>query len=648
MDDVYVMAQAGEEIGDLAIEGAERLAVEGAVEGAGRAAAMAAAEAVASTMFLPLEVLNLMLLTQQPDPLTEYIEDRQQIARAGVWGKIMELGTYQPYIWDRVFESEETLQGMTDQNDKEELLAYYNQMLGYDPLLFGSKVEYAQYLKDRRLGTGGWQRNFSIIAKAYAAIQKKDQEAMDKYNAQYPTDKRKQGIADGYVLGNEWDTRGGSGSFMGTDLSIQDMGIVLARQYSILRKSELEKMVAAGMNPELAKKVRLQNDKDLDYDAMKSITAAVARKEYVTDYFKTHMNTDKSGRPLYTQDAAAKYGYDRRNIPTYDAAFYAYADNHAKLGTRRDMDDLVKNHDFYTALKGYSDTLADGVYGYDPKTGEVHFYGDDYLENHDIINNTALGWTFFEKSAENKYLWAQPLEIDRAGGVSVMDLNAVKKYAAIHNKQKLDAAPMDVPQRDGFTYMSGGHDLRHGVDPVTGDIFAPEIRYGPARDFTGGTVPEHTRAAYKEWLKQHTATDPDKPLGPANGQQAKSVGPSVQPPQTHDHPPGVPNSSGSSQGDHETRDRWDGSKRAFGMDHLYGDDFMAADQLNHDVNNPIHHDSTSISSASEAQALGQMIHSRSFGTASDMASTGMNFAGLVMISDMRGQAAEKTSNALAD
>lgn len=650
-------------VDDVAVGAAE----EGFTE-AGRGEMLAAgAEAVASTMFLPVEMLNLMTLQQQMAELGEYMNDREKVRQAGMWGAVSELGTSTPNFGDYIFESEEQRKREYDQKNEDALLEFYNQTLPYSPALFDTKVEYQHYLQDRALGKASWQQNFSIIAKNYQKFQRHDQREMDAYNARYPTDKKSEinpQYTDSYALGKEWSTQGGSGTFMGMDLSVQDMGVVLARQFAILRNSELKKMgwskaVAESSGAHISN-IRLQHDKDLDYDALRSVSAAVARKEYVAQYFKEHMDTDSSGNAVYREDAAALYGYDRRDIPTYDAAYYAYVDDHAKLGGRRDMDDLVQNHNFYNALRAYKGDLADGVYGYDPKTGALHFYDGDDLLIQDAIDNTALGWTFFEKSANNQFTYAPTPEIERQF-VSVFGHDDLRKYVGISNKPRKTQPASDwkvvtpempeLSDEEKFAHQYGGRDLRYGVDPVTGDIFAPQIMGGEAmRDFTGGAVNPRIRTAYREWLKKHTpiqpAMDPDNHLRPGHGPQGNVDPPSVTPrsDDTH-HPPGQPNSD-SIHPNFETRDRTPSTWAD--MAHVHDGDFEAADQLNHDANNPIHHDSSSISANSESQALHNMIHSRSFGTSSDMASTGMNFAGLVMVADMRGQAAEKTSNALAD
>jgi hypothetical protein len=496
--------------------GIEQVGVDGAVLDVSEAVA----ETATSMMFFPLEVLNMMQMQQQADELGSSIRSEIAWGKVSGWKDIARSTHYNEPFFDSMFEWMEPKRqaAVAKENVKQQVTSLYNSVLPYEKEIFGDRAAYDQYLKDQTLGvaegTNTWHDNFNVISKAYAKIQQQD-------NPSNP-------------------------NFFGTSTSTQDMGNLLAYQYSILMEDE-RALTPVATYADGSKEYgrpggKYARAKPIDQDGFKAVMGAVARKHYVDDYHSKHniygSQPYKTNSGLYNNDEYAT------NIPTYDASYWGMMNKWEDIpSTRQEMDRYAIEKKYAFENKPVNPHAAVPRMPKAPTSGNTDYGKDELLHGH-------RGDTFN---------WEDRLDIDH---------------------------------------------LAMGAD-------------------------------HSFLTKPH-------------GNAGSGTTPTVTPPSKHPDSttPRKPNSDAPSW---EDRADWEKQIDA-AHDFIHHGHNLGPDDsyLNHDVNNPVHDEGTSISSAAAKTALSMMTHSRSMGSVTDLHTTGMNFAGLVQLSDQAGQAAEKTANTLAD
>jgi hypothetical protein len=637
MDDFYDV-----DLGDLGIEADE---IGGAVAGAGAKDIAGEVGAIAaSTMFFPLEVLNIMSMEQQAGEIGAMIQSSDAWERSG-WGGIAGLTNYKPYIWDSAFDwmTPERQKAKAEQEINKQTLDYYTGVLPYSPNIFIDRARYGEYLKDRQLGKDSWVDNFNVVAKSYALHQKFEQKDLDQLANQTPND---------FYSNN-------SDPFLQTNISTQAMGILLARQYQILMGQHV-----VSTDPKTGKKQywlgRLdRNESSFDSGGMKAIVGAVARKKYIDEYEATIFPRSKNGDIIKPSRLTKGYGqgYDRRNIPTYEAAYYGEMHGHEALGTRADMDNYVKTQEVMAAAKALNaqSEMPDGVYGYDPETKQIHFYQGDELKIQDAIDLSFLGWQFFEQAAKNKYKYGfsgpttvRASQSDSAGDTwTVLTLDELRKYSQTPNKPTLPKKPQPAQPPAIPTNSAPDNKDTMSIIPFTDEMFMPNWTSNRPANLETSQMNPGMRAKYDEWKSHHAMPggDPSKPLAPANGPHGGSTpAPDVTPRNEHVTHPTIPGNSGLPDADATDG----GSKRPNPLD---GDPHIQTDApnpyMNLDPLNPVQEPKASMGESAYSQALSRFTNN-AFGNIQTMRASGMNFTRFAEISDLNGTLAEQARDMLAD
>jgi len=297
---VRVGEEVGEEIGEIGAR----------VGGMGAAKGIAiGAEIGMEMMMLPLQLLDVMTGGQQLDELKNWVTDSVTWAESG-WGDIAGVNHYDEPMYDSAFEwmYPERQKATAAQKVREQTRDFYNATLPYSPNLFGDRSEYDAYLKQRTLNiysamkesigieregvtpTPEWITNFNVVTRAYKRQQDLDQQHYDKWGAAHPHD------INGHL----------SESFLGTNISTQEMGILLAQQYQILRAAN-----GVSHNPGVTTL--------FDQDGLKAVMSAVARDKAIKDFYADPKHEFWTGKN--EQD------FDRiRDIPSYEGAYQGVVD----------------------------------------------------------------------------------------------------------------------------------------------------------------------------------------------------------------------------------------------------------------------------------------------------------------------------------
>lgn len=612
------------------------------------------AEIAATTTLLPLEVLNLMTLGQQVDDIARYFENKQKMDNAGQWATIMQLTTWTPSMWDTnitgfdsMFETDH-YKDYVSNTRRDRVLDFYKSPLKYSPFLFDSKVEYGEYLKDIALHGDDWQRNFSIVARQYAKHQANDQIFIDTWAAKDPMMKKR------YIYNTDvGDPRrsGLSGSFVGTDVKVQDMGVLLAQQYAILQNEE-NKLRPSYIGQD-GKRVYGKSASDLknnlDADAIKSIFAAVGRKEYIDKYYGNNDGT-------YS-------GIDFRNLPTYEAAYYGYVNNSEDIGTTRAEYDKYIADKEYIPLKNFLDqystpdmvnldrnNLSDGVYAFRE--------GDDRLVRIDSLPPQVLqqmwnhGFHFFESAQDDKYHWGARAATEYSQNKYLFDRSKDVNW----KKYGLDGNNMAMVNLEGATQ----HNNYKAGRPYNKQIFSYWGTEG--RNWDEQFVQDEQKREEMQKATKTEVTELDRAiqdgfffgnngrryyLQPAHGPHATTDGPDVPPRNVHDLPPAYPHSDidGGPKDKYDGYSNWDGDK--IDPQHHYHDGESTTSYHSYDTNHHIQEPETASNLSQNAYTQAAKFFQRTFVSNPEMHRRGRNNVMWAELADVNGDLVEKAADLLA-
>lgn len=535
--------------------------------------------------------------------LGDVIQNNQAWEDSG-FGEIKDLNHYKEPVWDAMFEWMEPKKrkATAEAKVKEQIHNFYHQdYLPYNKNLFGDRAEYNEYLKRRMLAQAGakenpdalhtpvWVENFNVVSRAYARQQKHDQEQEDKYAAAHPHNYR---ANDQYLF---------SSPFLGTSISTQNMGILLAQQYQILMDDDY-----VSTNKTTGHKYYGIDHSLFDQDGLKAIGSAVARDKAIKDYFA-------DPKHKYVSVDGNWQSFDRaKDIPSYEAAYQSMIEkNGVKQPKPVDNSGALlppdQKHDWDAMVK-YWDK-------YKPTNKEVF----------DMTPDMRRHYQEYVKAKAEAQTNSAPNDKD---------------------KDKDKDAPVDImlptPQYPRL--------------PGESDNDWRRRRYYELKEPTMNAA---MRARWEEFKKTHPASypeyhhavpdaDPSKPLAPANGTQGSSTtpAPDVSTRDKHSLPPGQPHHNGTADGDITDGEKYDPHETHEGVQGPM-DDEKNNHYLNHDVNNPIHEPSESMSKSAYSQAI-QRFTNNAYGNVQTMRSKGMNFARFAELSDINGSMAEHARDMLAD
>jgi hypothetical protein len=317
-------------IGDIGDIGVDGLGVGDVIGGAdvagvaGRAAEEAAATGLAaltaeimeSVVMSEFDMLMMFDMTGQGmsggGGLGDYIADSIAWDASG-YGDVKDLNHYAPSMYDKsfgkAFEPKATAENARRGVIKQ-VHDFYQHPLQYNEHLFKDRADYKKYQTDFILNSlpaalkgsvdlpdgaqplPNWAMSFNRVLKGYAKEVARDEEYM-KTKSNY-----------------DWYSGTGkfSSGFLGTSLSVQDMGLLLAQQAQIVQQT-------LGYQDDYHRRTA-----DLfDQDGMKAVMSAVARQEYI----------DKANSQQW-------YNNDK-------PAVLSYSDSYDTMVKRR-KEDYIKNH----------------------------------------------------------------------------------------------------------------------------------------------------------------------------------------------------------------------------------------------------------------------------------------------------------------
>jgi hypothetical protein len=604
------------------IRGADVAGVAGraAEEAAANGLAALTAEIMESVVMSEFDMLLMFDMTGQAMTsnygLGDYVSGSQAWDASG-YGDIKDLNHYTPYIYDKIFEkleperaAERARKGVNKQ-----IHDFYQHPLQYNEHLFKDRADYEKYQTDFILNSlpeavkgslvlpgapkplPNWAVSFNRVLKGYAKEQARDEKEMEWYLANYK------------------DNGDYSSSFLGTSLSVQKMGLLLAQQAQIVQH-ELGYL-------------NLNSADMFDQDGMKAVLSAVARQEYI----------DKAPKSWYK---------DRPTIPSYSDSY----------------DDMVKRRkeEYIKQMPSLQKILDD----YEQSGIIPHSFGPDYKRPpRSYGNDTPPDW------------WRPPDGDDPAGGGDKKDppnwydhpYGGMPGGPVAPNPDNEPSESDKNSASNNNNGMTGSGDEkrpeREKPHNLGDDLNAFNLTRNPGeteeefrtRKYFEQKADYLAPQEYDQWerfKRDHPASYPDYPrpalpggLNPANGGQGHpdTSAPSVPPRNEHDLHPGqpgyVPGAGGDGLPDGE---RHDPHETHPGVTH---DEHDHEEYMNHDVNNHMQAPSEGMSTSQYTQALSRFTNN-AFGNLGTMKSKGMNFTRFVELSDVNGSMAEHARDMLAD
>jgi hypothetical protein len=616
-------------VGDV-IGGADVAGVAGraAEEAAAKGLAALQAEIMESVVMSEFDMLMMFDMTGQGmsggGGLGDYIADSVAWDASG-YGDVKDLNHYTSSMYDKSFgkafepkaTAEKARRGVIKQ-----VHDFYQHPLQYNEHLFKDRADYKQYQTDFILNSlpgalkgsvdlpdgakplPNWAMSFNRVLKGYAKEVARDEEYM-KTKSNY-----------------DWYSGTGkfSSGFLGTSLSVQDMGLLLAQQAQIVQQT-------LGYQDDYHRRTA-----DLfDQDGMKAVLSAVARQEYI----------DKANSQQW-------YNNDKPAIPSYNDAYDTMV--------KRRKEDYIKDHP--ELQKIIDDYEQNGII--------PHSFGPDFkYPEQSFGNDTPPDW------------WRPPDGDDPAGGGDKKD--PPNWYD--HPYGGMPGGPV-APNPDNEPSESDKNSASNNNNGMTGsgdekrperekphnlgdDLNAFNLTRNPGeteeefrtRKYFEQKADYLAPQEYDQWerfKRDHPASYPDYPrpalpggLNPANGGQGHpdTSAPSVPPRNEHDLHPGqpgyVPGAGGDGLPDGE---RHDPHETHPGVTH---DEHDHEEYMNHDVNNHMQAPSEGMSTSQYTQALSRFTNN-AFGNLGTMKSKGMNFTRFVELSDVNGSMAEHARDMLAD
>lgn len=600
--DVVDIGEIGE-VGGIGIEdvigGAEIDGMAGRVaeEAAAKGLAALQAEIAESVVMSEFDMLLMFDLTGQGmvggGGLGDYVASSQAWDASG-YGDVKDLNHYTPYIYDKAFEkfepkaaAERARRGVIQQ-----IHDFYQHPLQYNEHLFKDRADYKKYqtdfilnslpeaakgafvLPDGQKPLPNWAMSFNRVLKGYAKEQARDEKEMKWY------------------LENYRDPGDYSSSFLGTSLSVQKMGLLLAQQAQIVQR---ELGYQDGGTADM-----------FDRDGMKAVLSAVARQEYI----------DKAPKSWYK---------DRPTIPSYSESYDTMV--------KRRKEEYIKH--MPSLQKILDDYEQNGII--------PHAFGPDYPERppweqvykewdaHPPTLEQRRNMTPYEDRHYREYLMKKQAEKDKERDDYGKNPPNWYEHPYGENREPVAPTPSTRPESSESDKNSASNNNKPPMHHPHNPIRIPDSAF----DDNGGN----------NYLPR-----PALPggLNPANGGQGHpdTSAPNVPTRDQHNLHPGqpgyVPGDTRDGLPDGENRDP---NETHDGVTHDERD--HDEEYMNHDVNNHMQAPSEGMSTSQYTQALSRFTNN-AFGNLGTMKSKGMNFTRFAELSDINGSMAEHARDMLAD
>jgi hypothetical protein len=511
----------------------------------------------------------------------------------------------------------------------------YMKKLDYEGGVFADRKEYDEYsreweasVKDSLGGNADPWISFNAIARSYDREFHRDMKWIDE---------------------NQDNKYKHSSQFHGlNDVSVQEFGYMLARQHALLKDAVGHSDRA---NPKYAQ----------------SYFSAAARKKYIEN-----LKNSRAENPIYDENHHYQH-LKVSEVPSYAAALDGAKNGYEYIGsTAKEFDYYQDRFETHRAIE-WADKAGlidrDGMYMYNNKTNKLFYIND---QTADWIREQAKDpdVRFFHHTKDGTSRFDNGRMVH--GGINhSFDVGPDKLDDYLIGK---DTQEDKKRKRESEEYLSDVHYLEEDYQ----DQYNEEVRRREG-------LSNYDESAWQRYenKKQKSVSsnkgvfdlrdvDPDftatsdtmtlfetiaEPLKPANGNQSKHEMPDVTPHNERPTHPMNPGQHGEQRRDTNTGEppnTW--SDRVHGNVHTHeagdaneqdGAGEGADTYLNHDVNNPVHHDPSSMSGDAYSQAV-KRFSKNAYANSSVRSAQGASFARFVEMSDLNGSLAEHARDMLAN